>query len=95
LKALRSIPDILSLVTLMFLTGLVAVRLVDFSEPPFEDAAMLMRYADHLAHGQGIVWNIGEPPLDGTTDFLFLVVWNHGTPITTMYALISQSTLRL
>src|SRR5258708_11376964 len=34
---------------------------------------MLMRYADHLAHGYGIVWNIGEHPVDGATDFLFTV----------------------
>ena len=35
---------------------------------------MLMRYAQHLAQGQGIVWNIGEKPVDGATDFLFMVV---------------------
>ncbi len=45
---------------------------VDFNVPPFEDAAMLMRYADHIAHGHGVVWNIGEPPVDGATDFLFM-----------------------
>jgi hypothetical protein len=33
-----------------------------------------MRYADNLAHGHGIVWNIGEAPVDGATDFLFLIV---------------------
>ncbi len=41
---------------------------------PFEDAAMLMRYARHLAEGHGIVWNIGEAPVDGATDFLFMVI---------------------
>ena len=64
----------LALATLLFLTGLVAGGLVNFGIPPFEDAAMLMRYAGHLAQGQGIVWNVGEPPLDGATDFLFMVV---------------------
>ncbi len=34
---------------------------------------MLMRYADHLAHGYGIVWNIGQHPVDGATDFLFMI----------------------
>lgn len=48
-------------------------RFINFSIPPFEDAAMLMRYADHLAHGYGIVWNIGEHPVDGATDFLFML----------------------
>ena len=47
---------------------------VDFNVPPFEDAAMLMRYAQHLAAGQGIVWNVGGPPVDGATDFLFMAV---------------------
>lgn len=50
-----------------------AWRFVDFSIPPFEDAAMLMRYAQNFAGGHGIVWNIGEPPVDGATDFLFMI----------------------
>ena len=45
---------------------------VDISLPPAEDAAMLMRYAQHLADGHGIVWNVGGPPIDGATDFLFM-----------------------
>jgi arabinofuranosyltransferase len=48
---------------------------VDLSVAPFEDAAMLMRYATHLAAGQGFVWNVGEAPVDGATDVgLTLVV---------------------
>jgi arabinofuranosyltransferase len=31
---------------------------------------MLLRYAQHVSDGHGIVWNIGEPPVDGSTDFL-------------------------
>jgi len=60
-----------------FLVAVVAIyglTFVSFNVPPFEDAAMLMRYADHLAHGYGVVWNIGGPPVDGATDFLFMVV---------------------
>ena len=49
-------------------------KLFDFGSLPYEDAAIVMRYAVHLAAGHGITWNIGEPPVDGTTDFLFLVV---------------------
>jgi arabinofuranosyltransferase len=66
--------DALVLMLLMALTALFAWRFVNFSIPPFEDAAMLMRYSDHLAHGKGIVWNIGDAPVDGATDFLFMVV---------------------
>ncbi len=66
--------DILAFVTLMALTLLLALYIVDPNGHPFEDAAILMRYAGHLAQGQGIVWNIGEPPVDGATDFLFMVL---------------------
>jgi arabinofuranosyltransferase len=63
--------SVFALVTLV--TALYAVFAVGWDIPPFEDAAILMRYAEHLAHGEGIVWNIGEPPVDGATDFLFMV----------------------
>ena len=59
-------------VLMVFVIGLSWVCLHS-SRLPFEDAAMLMRYAGHLAQGHGIVWNIGEKPVDGATDFLFLI----------------------
>ena len=65
--------DLLISLLLIASTLYYAARYVDFSIPPFEDAAMLMRYAQHLADGHGIVWNIGEHPVDGATDFLFMV----------------------
>ncbi len=40
---------------------------------PDEDAAILYRYADNLAHGHGVVWNPGDAPVDGATDLLFMV----------------------
>jgi hypothetical protein len=64
--------DLLFSLLLVASTLYYAARYVDFSIPPFEDAAMLMRYAQHLAEGHGIVWNIGEQPVDGATDFLFM-----------------------
>jgi hypothetical protein len=66
--------DLLISLVLIAATIFYAVRYVDFTIPPFEDAAMLMRYAQHLADGHGIVWNIGEHPVDGATDFLFMAV---------------------
>jgi len=68
------IPDILLTIFLIVFTLFYASDFVDFSIPPFEDAAMLMRYSQHLAQGYGITWNIGEHPVDGATDFLFMVV---------------------
>src|SRR5690349_14412084 len=64
--------DLLVSIFLIAATLYYAARYVDFTIPPFEDAAMLMRYAQHIASGHGIVWNIGEAPVDGATDFLFM-----------------------
>jgi arabinofuranosyltransferase len=69
----KNLPDLLISLALIAATLIYAVRYVDFSIPPFEDAAMLMRYAQHFADGHGIVWNVGEHPVDGATDFLFMV----------------------
>ena len=55
------------------LLGLYIWRTFDWSLPLYEDAAILMRYARHMAEGHGIVWNIGEKPVDGATDFFLMV----------------------
>ncbi|MBI4720024.1 MAG: hypothetical protein HY770_02080, partial [Chitinivibrionia bacterium] len=39
-----------------------------------DDAFITFRYARHLAGGHGLVWNIGEAPVEGYTNFLFLVI---------------------
>ncbi len=65
--------DIIIMIFLFLFIALFAVQFIDFSRAPFEDAAMLMRYAEHFAQGHGIVWNIGDKPVDGATDFLFMV----------------------
>ena len=71
---IRRYVDWLACALLILITLAYAASFVNFNVPPYEDAAMLMRYADHLAHGHGIVWNIGEHPVDGATDFLFMAV---------------------
>lgn len=69
----KLLPDLFISLLLLLSTFYYAFNFIDFSIPPFEDAAMIMRYAQHLAGGHGIVWNIGEAPVDGATDFLFMV----------------------
>ena len=66
--------DYIFLAGLFVFTVLYLAKFFNFSAYPFEDAAILMRYAEHLASGHGIVWNIGEAPIDGATDFLFMAV---------------------
>jgi hypothetical protein len=69
-----SLADLaVSLGLLLFLGWYVHTHL-DRSGRPEEDAAMLLRYSQHLAAGHGVVWNIGEKPVDGATDFLFMVL---------------------
>src|SRR6266481_3517760 len=70
-KALAARDLVFVLVLLVGLAGYVRTC-VDLDGPPEEDAAMLLRYSKHLAEGHGIVWNQGEPPVDGATDFLFM-----------------------
>ena len=38
-----------------------------------DDAYITFRFARHLADGHGLVWNIGEPPVEGYTNFLWLL----------------------
>jgi arabinofuranosyltransferase len=66
--------DLGALAALLVLIAWYARAHVDLGERSEEDAAMLLRYSEHLARGFGIVWNIGERPVDGATDFLFMVL---------------------
>ena len=72
----RSRPTLADLGAVLLLFSCLAWYVqaqVDLGGRPEEDAAMLLRYSKHLAEGRGIVWNVGEPPLDGATDFLFML----------------------
>ena len=66
--------DVLLLAALTGLTALYLVRTVSASGPPMEDAAMLLRYAGHVARGEGLVWNPGQHPVDGATDLVFTLL---------------------
>jgi arabinofuranosyltransferase len=68
------VADAVAAALLLLLLVLYVHRCVDLGRFPEEDAAMLLRYAEHVAEGRGIVWNVGEPPLDGATDFLFMLL---------------------
>ena len=39
----------------------------------FDDAMISMRYASHLAGGQGLVWNAGMSPVEGYTNPLWVL----------------------
>jgi arabinofuranosyltransferase len=66
--------DAVALSALLVLTAALLFWVYRQGSLPFEDAAMLLRYAEHFAQGHGIVWNVGDKPVDGATDFLFMVI---------------------
>jgi arabinofuranosyltransferase len=65
--------DVLAVLVLIAIVSACAVHVLRVARYPEEDAAMLLRYAQHLSQGHGIVWNLGEKPIDGATDFLYLL----------------------
>ena len=43
-----------------------------------EDTFITFRYAQHLSAGEGLVWNIGEPPAEGFTSLLHILLLSIG-----------------
>ncbi len=43
-----------------------------------EDAFITFRYAKNLVNGFGLVWNIGDPPVEGYTNFLWVIFCSLG-----------------
>ncbi|STX51162.1 LphB [Legionella busanensis] len=39
-----------------------------------DDMYISLRYAKHLANGQGLLWNINEPPVEGYSNFSFVML---------------------
>ena len=39
-----------------------------------EDSFIGFRFAKNIADGKGLVWNIGEPPVEGYTNFLWIII---------------------
>lgn len=39
-----------------------------------DDAFISFRYSEHLVNGFGLVWNIGQPPVEGYTNFLWVIL---------------------
>ncbi|HVR70763.1 MAG TPA: hypothetical protein VMT87_07945 [Vicinamibacteria bacterium] len=72
--SLRHPADVVGAAALLALVASYAATFLDFSRHPEEDAAMLLRYSRHLAQGHGVVWNVGEAPVDGATDLLFMAL---------------------
>jgi arabinofuranosyltransferase len=46
---------------------------------PAEDSFISFRFAKNLAEGYGLVWNIGQLPVEGFTNFLWVLICTLGT----------------
>ena len=82
------------LLALLALLTTAALRTgVYWHDLPAEDALMLMRYATHIVGGHGIVWNIGDKPVEGATDFLYLIALSAWMKITGLGAILGARLL--
>jgi len=68
------VTDLVCGSALILATGAAAVVGDAFTGRPFEDAAILLRYSQHVAEGLGVVWNSGGRPTYGATDTLFMLL---------------------
>ena len=65
------IKIIIVLSAIFYLAFIIGTSFVIKGERYFtlvDDAMISMRYAKHLAQGHGLIWNIGEPPVEGVTN---------------------------
>jgi hypothetical protein len=65
------------IVACVLAAGIAALALYEIAslwEFTTDDAYIPLRYARHLVAGQGPVWNVGEPPVEGYSSFLFMLL---------------------
>lgn len=65
--------DFLLLALLMLFSASLAWPYLGNRGGSSEDGAMLLRYSQNVADGHGIVWNVGQPPVEGATDFFYML----------------------
>jgi hypothetical protein len=66
--------DTILLTCLLLLSSAWIALKVHWLWTPMEDAAMLLRYSHNFADGHGIRWSLNQAPVDGATDFLYMVL---------------------
>jgi hypothetical protein len=54
--------------------ALSGLLLYQFRAYAADDAYITFRYAHNLAHGAGVAWNPGEPPVEGYSNFLWMLL---------------------
>ncbi|MBT3220400.1 MAG: hypothetical protein HN348_15040, partial [Proteobacteria bacterium] len=56
-----------------------------------DDAYISFRYAAHMAEGHGLVWNVGDPPVEGYTNFLWVLMMAAGMKLGFLPELLSSA----
>jgi hypothetical protein len=65
---------LLDALLLLLLFYLLVLQLIEIWPFTIDDMYITLRYAKNWANGNGIVWNIGESPVEGYSNFSFLVL---------------------
>jgi arabinofuranosyltransferase len=73
-KTVRQYPSLwLLILALPILLAFLSIAIQNWSQV-FDDAFISYRYAQNLAMGHGITWNPGQPPTEGYTNFLLVLI---------------------
>jgi hypothetical protein len=77
---------LLAITAIFYLTFIIGTSFVVNNERYFtlvDDAMISMRYAQHLAQGHGLTWNIGQAPVEGFTNlgWMLYMTFLHLFPI--------------
>jgi hypothetical protein len=66
--------QVLIYLSAVFLFYLFVVQIYAIWPFTIDDMYISLRYAKHWSAGYGLVWNIGEPPVEGYSNFIFVVI---------------------
>lgn len=73
-KSARHYPSMwLLIIGLPVLLSFISIAIQNWGQV-FDDAFISYRYAQNLAMGYGITWNPGQPPTEGYTNFLLIII---------------------
>jgi hypothetical protein len=63
----------------VFALGIVGIEISAFHRYFVDDSYITFRYGRNLASGYGVAWNPGEPPVEGYSNFLWMLIsaWAH------------------
>ncbi len=70
-RARTRLADALALAAALLVFALFASQMAPFVP---DDSYITFRYADHLAAGDGLRFNVDEPPVEGYSNFLWIVL---------------------